>query len=119
MKCGLITANYRKACVEYCLANHIEYAIAGLFANEVMETETIAKINYENESLDVVLEQLEQTMDMLAYLDNSGMLAREIFKYIEKNAKLNEALYRKNYAYYVKLYRNYARTINTSPCVEV
>ena len=125
MKCGLITADYKTVCIEYCLANHIEHVIVGLLANELVEnekdviSETIVKTDYENESLDVVLEHLEHMMDMLAYLDKSGMLAREAFRHIAKNAKINEAMYRKNYAYYVKLYRNYAWTINTSPCVEV
>ena len=125
MKCGLITADYKKACIEYCLDNHIEHVIVGLLANELVEnekdviSETIVKTDYENESLDVVLEHLEHMMDMLAYLDKSGMLAREAFRHIAKNAKINEAMYRKNYAYYVQLYRNYSRTINTRPLVQV
>lgn len=126
IKCVLITADYRKACIEYCFENELSKSVPYLLVDKNWDMESVddfEKIwtpkNFEGKTTSEMASLAENMLETLSYLDESGYIVERVLQLVNQNLMLVRELNEKKSRCYRHLCEKYCRRINPAPLVEI
>ena len=126
IKCGLIIADYKKECLDYCLEKEIAQSVAYLMVdkNWDMELSNVDSAdwtpeNFEEKSSVEMALLAENMLEILFYLDESGHLVEKALQLVNQNFRLVRELNGKKSCCYRHLCEKYCKKPNTDPLIEI